>query len=98
MAPIVVLIVLACGALAYAAWKQWQARFVPGSNTGDGPVPRKEAGTSAVRLLRSDEDVSQALERAHASTTRIAAEIASRRYARLAVAPLRDGALPGPGA
>jgi hypothetical protein len=48
--------------------------------------------TSAVRVLRSDEDLSEALERANATSVRIAAETASRRYARFAVVPLHDDA------
>jgi hypothetical protein len=53
---------------------------------------RRYGNTSAVRLLRSDEELSQALERANATSVRIAADTASRRYARFAVVPLHDDA------
>jgi hypothetical protein len=46
-----------------------------------------ESHSSAVRVLRSDDDLTSALERANASAARIAATRASRRYARTLAKP-----------
>jgi uncharacterized membrane protein affecting hemolysin expression len=88
---IAVVVVLAVGA---AAWVVQRRRHLSESASALDETARirKSGNTSAVRLLRSDDDVSQALERANASSVRIAADIASRRYARFAVAPLHDDA------
>jgi hypothetical protein len=90
MAFIVVPIVLVTGAAAWVTQRQWHRSSRSASAPNATLQARTDGRTSAVRLLRSDEDLSRALERANATTVRIAADVASRRYARFAVVPARD--------
>jgi hypothetical protein len=95
MSLIVVIAVLVTLVAGTAAWVVQRRRhhFSESVSALDETASIRTYGsTSAVRLLRSDEDLSQALERANATSVRIAADMASRRYARFADAPLHDDA------
>jgi hypothetical protein len=94
MSLIVVIAVFAALVAGTTVWVMQGRRYASsGSEALEETVRIRTYGnTSAVRVLRSDEDLSQALERANATSVRIAADVASRRYARFAVAPLDDAA------
>jgi hypothetical protein len=92
MALIIGLLVFATLPVARIAWLRWQRRH--SERTGSDvsllrppSIRRDESGTTAVRILRSDDDVSRALERANASAVRIAAARSARRYARSLARP-----------
>jgi hypothetical protein len=87
---IAVSVVLAAGTTAWLVQRRRHS-FLESASALDETARIRTFGTpSAVRVLRSDADLSQALERANAASVRIAADMASRRYARFAIAPLHD--------
>jgi len=93
MAMVVGFFVIALGTIAWSVVTnrhRLRRRERAGGKHPSTQAERKQAPPSAVRLLRTEEDLSLALARARASTAHIAAEIAPRRYARLSVTPLPD--------
>jgi hypothetical protein len=87
MALIIGLLIFATLPVGRIVWLRWQRR--PSRRTGGDAnllrppsIRRDESGTTAVRILRSDDDMTRALERANANAARIAAARSTRRYAR----------------
>jgi hypothetical protein len=71
------------GAILLQRWRHGRSRRSRNdSRLNHSTSIQPESRPSAVRVLRSDEDVASARERANASAARVAAARASRRYGR----------------